>query len=107
MTCPLGRCTDSNCSKSASCLAEKRVTQARSQFTQKKVQAQEKEDLSREFTGTYEGFDAKTGESLIKLTSGSIIRARTTSNGFIKKGDRVSGTMPLGSLSANVDWMPR
>jgi hypothetical protein len=105
--CPLSRCNDNNCPRGASCLAEKRTLQNRAIYTQRVVESQEKQDLSREFTGTYAGFDSKTGEALIKLSSGSIVRARTVSNGLAKIGDRVSGTMPLGGTGAVVDWMVR
>ncbi|MBW4598927.1 MAG: hypothetical protein KME29_04765 [Calothrix sp. FI2-JRJ7] len=107
MICPLGRCNDNNCPRGASCLAEKRALTSRAIYTQRIVEAQEKSDLSREFTGTYAGFDSKTGEALIQLSSGSVVRARTVSNGLVKLGDRVSGTMPLGASSASVDWMVR
>lgn len=107
MTCPLNRCNNASCPRGASCLAEKRTLQNRAIYTQRVVEAQEKADLTREFTGTYAGFDSKTGEALIKLSSGSIVRARSVSNGLAKIGDRVSGTMPLGASSAIVDWMVR
>ncbi|BDA74338.1 hypothetical protein CAL7716_085040 [Calothrix sp. PCC 7716] len=107
MPCPLGRCNDNNCPRGASCLAERRTLTNRAVYTARVVESQEKTDLSREFTGEYAGYDSKTGEALIKLSSGSIVRARTVSNGLAKIGDKVSGTMPLGSTSAIVDWMVR
>jgi hypothetical protein len=107
MPCPLGRCNDNDCPRGASCLAENRTLANRAVYTQRVVQAQEKSDLSREFTGTYTGFDSKTGEALIQLSGGGVVRARTVSNGLVKLGDRVSGTMPLGGVSAVVDWMVR
>lgn len=105
--CPLNRCNDASCPRAATCLAEKRALTSRAVYTQRVVEAQEKSDLTREFTGTYAGYDSKTGEALIRLSSGSIVRARTVSNGMAKIGDKVSGTMPLGASSAIVDWMVR
>lgn len=107
MMCPLNRCSNTNCPRAASCLAERRTLTNRAVYTQRVVESQEKTDLSREFTGTYAGYDSKTGEALIQLSSGSVVRARTVSNGMVKVGDKVSGTMPLGATSAVVDWMVR
>lgn len=107
MDCPLGRCQDSGCLNMASCLAEKRTASSRMTQASRAIASQEKQDMAREFTGTYLGFDAKSGQDLIRLPSGGVIRAASVSNGIAKPQSPISGVMPLGSIVAFIDRMPR
>ena len=107
MSCPLGKCQDENCDRMAFCLVEMRSQSSRSANVSKAIASQEKQDMSREFTGTYVGFDSKSGQDLIQLPSGGIIRATSVSNGIAKPQAPISGIIPLGSIAAFVDRMPR
>lgn len=107
MTCPLSRCSDPKCDRLAFCLTESRVTQSRSIQVQKISDRQEKTDLTREFTGEYVGFNARSGKDLVRLPSGGVIACDSVSNGIAKVGSRISGVMPLGTGNGIVDRMPR
>jgi hypothetical protein len=105
--CPLGKCQDADCDRKSFCLVEMRSQSSRSASVNKAIASQDKQDMSREFTGTYVGFDSKSGQDLIKLPSGGIIRATSVSNGIAKPQAPISGIIPLGSIMAFVDRMPR
>lgn len=107
MSCPLGKCQDLDCSNMASCLATSRLLSSRNQQINRALAYQEKEDMSREFTGTYLGFDSKSGHDLIQLPSGGVIRATSISNGLAKPQNPINGVTPMGCLTAFVDRMPR
>lgn len=91
----------------AQALADNRTAKSRAIATQKIITKLQTEDGSRELSGEYAGYNAATGDELIRLNNGGVIPAKSVSNGFAKPGDRVSAVAPLGSSKAISDRMPR
>ena len=107
MSCPVRKCQKPDCENLAFCLAETRTLGSRNANVSKAIAQQERQDTAREFAGVYVGFDAKSGNDLIRLPSGGIVRAAPVSNGIAKPESLISGVLPLGSVTAFVDRMPR
>ncbi|MBD2005603.1 MULTISPECIES: hypothetical protein [Cyanophyceae] len=64
-------------------------------------------DNSQQVSGAYAGYDCKSGECLIRNTSGGVIRAKSISNGQARLDDPLNATIPLGAARAIADSMPR
>jgi hypothetical protein len=91
----------------ASTLAANRTAKSRAIAIEKTITRLEAQDASREISGEYAGYNAVTGDELIRLNNGGIVPSKSVSNGFVKAGDRISAIAPLGSSKVISDRMPR
>lgn len=106
MICPFAGCGNAdNCPNLAECRVTHRQVQGRESRALNASRRQTARDNQQVHIGQYMGYDCTTGEDVVKLADGGIVRGEPISNG--QATGPVAIHLPFGSANGISDRMPR